>query len=1025
MAPGRRLLKRESTAAYGGLATPGASIYASTGGSPTPKSSVSPKREREIESIDLSFSDEYEEEPPAPSNVRSYHGHPADERYSSVADREFRSLSGPSRHPQYHPEPRPSPSRRLTSRSHPSNTRTEMNISPPSQGMEFVGRHVKVLVDAISDLRNFGLDHVVELPELVLVGDQSAGKSSLMSALTEVQLPRDQGICTKCPANIKTSPAEKDWSCKVSLQQYYRYENPNGRVIDSRSVTKRNPFPPWVEQDLEVKEFATLTHKSQLEEAIKWAQIALLNHDVDYQLFIPGVGLRAQGNFQRERDMTEAKFSPNLIAIEISAPGLPALSFYDLPGIFRVAPDPRDQYLSRVIENLAVKYIQRPNALIIWTLAMKTDPSNSSTGKVIQDCKATDRTVGVLTNPDHVYSRHVEYENILQGHAHIVKHGYFVTRQPGENASIPQGDGYHAEARRQEMQFFHSEGLWKGEWREFLPRCGTTAIQKFLSLELAKQIKDSIPSITQKIAYRTEEVDRKLGDCPDLPDSDIKNIIMKILAEFSSDVCNVMDGESTEEFTNQWTTLADHFMSLMHEIKPMIIVNHPSDRLVPEVIEIDDDDDDNESLVAFSEAGKRMNPYGTPVAKKQRVDPTPDPETPTRIVKHEIFDMRGPPSVASSRMGPPCRKPNAFSGTVFEDMADLGRGFISLSGIQTYIKKYVRPGLPGLVSPKTYNFLCTLAIGIWRQPLDAFFNKTISIVRKQLSGILNEHLGLYKQTELFRTAQRQLDEFITGYAEEQRARLEELYELEFYKSFTVNRDAIDKHKEKELEGLMQARRKVRAREWIKKQASIDPKKWRYPAEATQNDKRKLDAKRITEVVKNADIDLGVDPLDLELRVAAYVRGYYVTAADRFVDSVCLSIHGMFFRKIRQNIRFHLEEKLGINDYRDGEDVCRRLMEEDDIIGKRRRALRLEKDKLTGFSARLAKLVAQLEGGQDEALSDVADLEADAEEEPDSPLSSRRISQLDTEMGEGSDDTITLETPSSSYRDGLVAGPEGV
>lgn len=890
--------------------------------------------------------------------------------------------------------------------------------------MEFVGRHVKVLVDAISDLRNFGLDHVVELPELVLVGDQSAGKSSLMSALTEVQLPRDQGICTKCPANIKTSPAEEGWTCKVSLQQYYRYENPNGRIIDSRSVTRKNPFPPWVEQTLEVKEFATLTHKDQLEEAIKWAQIALLNHDVDYQLFIPGIGQRALGNFQRERENTEAKFSPNLIAIEISAPGLPALSFYDLPGIFRVAPDPRDQYLSRVIENLAIKYIQRPNALIIWTLAMKTDPSNSSTGKVIQDCRATDRTVGVLTNPDHVYSRHVEYENILQGNAHVVKHGYFVTRQPGENSSIPANDNYHAEARRQEMQFFHSEGLWKGEWKEFLPRCGTTAIQKFLSLELAKQIKDSIPSITQKIAYRTEEVDRKLGDCPDLPDSDIKNIIMKILAEFSGDVCSLMEGESTEGFTNQWTTLADHFMSLIHEIKPMIIVNHPSDRLVPEVINIDSDDEDNESIVAFNEAGKRMYPYGTPgPAKRQRVHPTPDPETPTRPpVKREGYDM-GPPSIASSSMSrmTPCRKPNAFTGTVFEDFADLGRGFISLSGIQTYIKKYVRPGLPGLVSPKTYNYLCTLAIRVWKQPLDAFFNRTIEIVRRQLGEILNEHLGVYKQTELFRAAQRPLNEFIAGYAKEQRAKLAELYELEFYKSFTVNRDAIDKHKEKELDGLMLARRKVRAREWIKKQASIEPKKWKYQPEATQNDKRKVDAKRISEVVKNAEIDLGVDPLDLELRVAAYVRGYYVTAANRFVDSVCLSIHGLFFRNIRQNIRFHLEKELGIDHTRDGEDVCRRLMEEDDTIGKRRRALRLEKDKLTGFSARLAKLVAQLEGDQvDEPVSNLEDVD---EEESNSLLASRRTS--DTEMrdgeGEGSEDTIAVETPSNMYSDDL---PEG-
>lgn len=117
-----------------------------------------------------------------------------------------------------------------------------MLLATPRQSLEFVGAKVKVLVDAISDLRQYHLDHVVQLLELVLVGDQSTRKSSLMSVLTEIQLPKDQGICTRYPANIKTSPVDT-WSCKILLQQYFRYENPRGRTIDSRSVTKKNLFP--------------------------------------------------------------------------------------------------------------------------------------------------------------------------------------------------------------------------------------------------------------------------------------------------------------------------------------------------------------------------------------------------------------------------------------------------------------------------------------------------------------------------------------------------------------------------------------------------------------------------------------------------------------------------------------------------------------------------------------------------------------------------------------------------------------
>ncbi|OBT59785.1 hypothetical protein VE03_10532, partial [Pseudogymnoascus sp. 23342-1-I1] len=90
--------------------------------------------------------------------------------------------------------------------------------SAPSQesGLHIVGRRVQVLVDAINDIRGMGLDYLVDLPQLVLVGDQSAGKSSLMGALAEIHLPQDSGCYTRCPTHIKTGHAET-WSCKISL----------------------------------------------------------------------------------------------------------------------------------------------------------------------------------------------------------------------------------------------------------------------------------------------------------------------------------------------------------------------------------------------------------------------------------------------------------------------------------------------------------------------------------------------------------------------------------------------------------------------------------------------------------------------------------------------------------------------------------------------------------------------------------------------------------------------------------------
>ncbi|CAF1162122.1 unnamed protein product, partial [Rotaria sp. Silwood1] len=42
----------------------------------------------------------------------------------------------------------------------------------------------------------------IPLPQIVVVGDQSVGKSSILEAISGVELPRAQNICTRCPLEL-------------------------------------------------------------------------------------------------------------------------------------------------------------------------------------------------------------------------------------------------------------------------------------------------------------------------------------------------------------------------------------------------------------------------------------------------------------------------------------------------------------------------------------------------------------------------------------------------------------------------------------------------------------------------------------------------------------------------------------------------------------------------------------------------------------------------------------------------------
>lgn len=68
--------------------------------------------------------------------------------------------------------------------SHPTSA---SNTSQPTQrandSLDLIGGGVKVLLHAINDLARHGIDTTIPLPKIVVVGNQSAGKSSLIEAI--------------------------------------------------------------------------------------------------------------------------------------------------------------------------------------------------------------------------------------------------------------------------------------------------------------------------------------------------------------------------------------------------------------------------------------------------------------------------------------------------------------------------------------------------------------------------------------------------------------------------------------------------------------------------------------------------------------------------------------------------------------------------------------------------------------------------------------------------------------------------
>ncbi|KAH7346373.1 P-loop containing nucleoside triphosphate hydrolase protein [Rhexocercosporidium sp. MPI-PUGE-AT-0058] len=924
MAPaGRRSLKRESTAF--GLQTPDPSSHPSR--TPTPI-------KVEIDLTVNTLEDPYENQAFPDHGLQMEY-----DRTGQTIKQQRRSTLTPS------PPSIPSRTSRPTPSSHSQHQPTVMRPLE-TNSLEIVGRDAKRLIDTIEQLKKIGLQSVdTELPELVLVGDQSAGKSSLMGAIAGINLPKGQSMCTRCPTNIKTSQADT-WRCVVSLQLSYFPQKTRNNV----------QFPGWVqsERPMETKSFMTITHKSQLEEALKMAQVALLNPSQDVRSFIPG----NEEYEQRRRfgpHADEAKFSPNVISVEIYGPGLPDLSFYDLPGLFQNAEDTTQEYLIKVFENMTQKYIRHKNALIICTITMQNDPGLSRTKAVITANKAEGRCIGVLTMPDRLQASataHLDYDNIFKKQKYVLPLGYFVTKQPGADAKLA-AETYHDDARKLEKDFFDTDPLWRegGQWHPYRDVCGTAAIQKYLSKQFASLIWNSIPDLTQKINNQSQEVDEQLALLPEVPNDRVQHIVRRELHEFSNRVQELLANGSTSvrnSFHSEWKKLCHQFLLATEVMRPGCVCKANSDNENP-VIVLDDESDDGMSIVSTprdrkrgydgdhngenrvrgSNSSSRAAPNNREYSKPPDVDQAVKQEerTPRKIIN---------PRPRRSAMFQKLNK--ADFGPFYQGYLDSGWGSLSIMQIRSAIESNAFPGIPGFVNHRVRVDYALKAISAWSGPLDTFITCTFEALRKGMLSILESVLEKYIHTELYRSSKRQVEKFLDEKEKEQRKITREFFETERTSLFTINDESFNRYKQEALDALTAQRRKLRLDCYVANQIHNGVK---------VNDEEKF---------KNSitDQQLGPDKYSKELSVAAYIRGYYTTARIRFTDTVCANMNARYFQTIKLGIVDLLEDSLGLNDG-ESENTCRKLLEGNAEISIRRNALKLKKEQLLQFTNILNQL----------------------------------------------------------------------
>jgi hypothetical protein len=97
------------------------------------------------------------------------------------------------------------------------------------------------------------------------------------------------------------------WSCNIILR--FQYDSAGRPLADTREVQ----FGP------------TLDNKTDVEQALRRAQRAILRPTLDHSFFLDDEDLKTGGH-------PPQTFSSNLVCIRVAGPTVPDLYFFDLPG---------------------------------------------------------------------------------------------------------------------------------------------------------------------------------------------------------------------------------------------------------------------------------------------------------------------------------------------------------------------------------------------------------------------------------------------------------------------------------------------------------------------------------------------------------------------------------------------------------------------------------------------------------------------------------------------------------------------
>ncbi|KAK5713567.1 hypothetical protein LTR15_011267 [Elasticomyces elasticus] len=315
------------------------------------------------------------------------------------------------------------------------------------------------LLNAIDRLRDLHIDKDVSIPQIVVVGDQSSGKSSVLEAIAGVNFPVGINTVTSFATEVVLRRAPRS-SIDVRLR-------PAGDRLKPASREHIEAFRP----DFPVK------------------------GPEDF-----GRVIRAAAAYLKAHEPQKSVWN-DVLRVEISGPDQIHLTLVDLSGLVHADIENRNSGDERRIRELVSSYLRKPRTIVLAVVSALYDLQLQEVIKFVRSSSAVEeRTLAIITKPDRLEAGSDDEKakiKLAKGETIRTGYGWHVLR------NLPHEDADRSAAHRDviESSFFANSA-----WSRLTSRdLGVHSLREKLGQRLFGCIISELPALLDELKVELKD----------------------------------------------------------------------------------------------------------------------------------------------------------------------------------------------------------------------------------------------------------------------------------------------------------------------------------------------------------------------------------------------------------------------------------------------------------------------------------------------------------------------------------------